>query len=142
MRQERSASGRSRGSVLLVDDEKMLLEVAALALEGAGYSVATATSAVGLPELVRAGTPDVVVLDVGLPGVKGDRALSALREDLHTRSVRVILHSGECEEDLRRLAARSGADGIVSKGSSLSLLVAEVERAMTTPRPALVAAIA
>ena len=132
----RSVPAGSRGRVLVADDEEMLLEMMGAYLETAGYAVATATSAVGLPEAVLAHGSEVVVLDVGLPGLGGERALEELRRRLEEGSVPVILHSGEDEDALRDLADRTGVYAAVNKGSGPAELVAAVERALAAARTA------
>ena len=130
----RSVPAGSRGKVLVVDDEEMLLEMVGAYLETAGYAVATATSAVGLPQTVLAHGSEVVVLDVGRPGLGGEPALRRLRQELEPASVAIILHSGEDEDVLRDLADRTGADGAVAKAWGPAELVQAVERAVATAR--------
>ena len=124
------------GKVLVVDDEPMILDVATIILEAEGFLVATSRSAIGLTEVVTREAPDVVLLDVGLPGLKGHLAVQAVRASKLGERARVILYSGECEEELQDLAARAGADDAVGKASGTQRLVDAVLRAMQVERSA------
>ena len=124
----------SAGKVLVVDDEPMILDVATMILESEGYTVATARSAVALTDVVMREAPDVVLLDVGLPGLKGHLAVQAVRTGAAGERARVILYSGECEEELQYLAAHTGADFAVAKASGPQRLVEAIQRAMSFER--------
>lgn len=130
MRRPGAARLDGRGKVLVVDDEAMFLEVTTLILQSAGFTVSTATSAVALPLRVRSESPDVIVLDVGLPGLKGHRAVQPIREGAPAGRVAIILYSGEDEGELRHLASCSGADGAVAKASGPKALIDEIERVL------------
>lgn len=129
-----AAEKTTTGKVLVVDDEPMILDVATMILEGEGYTVATARSAVALSELVMREAPDVVLLDVGLPGLKGHLAVEAVRRGAAGQRARVILYSGECEEELQNLAAHTGADFAVAKASGPQRLVEAIHQAMSFER--------
>ena len=134
MRRGHAAGVVSQGKVLVVDDDPMILEIATIILEGEGFTVATARSAVALADVVSREEPDVVLLDVGLPGLRGHLAVEAVRGGAGGERARIILYSGECEEELRDMAAQAGADGVVAKTSGPARLVAAVQQAMQAER--------
>jgi two-component system KDP operon response regulator KdpE len=134
MRHAAAARQPGQGKVLVVDDEPMVLEIATILLEGEGFVVSTARSAVGLSDVLAREAPDVVLLDVGLPGLKGHLAVQAVRACSGGERTRVILYSGECEEELQEMAARTGADGTLAKASAPAQLVETVQRAMRAER--------
>lgn len=121
-----SAGGRS---VVLVDDAadvRMLLQVL---LELDGFAVtATADGPAGLAA-VRAERPDVVLLDVQLPGMGGAEVLRLLRADPPTAALPVVLLTGSPEQDTDALLGL-GATGVLRKpfdpdtvGAQLSALL-------------------
>jgi len=126
----RSSGAETRGRVLVVDDEGMILDLLRIVLEGAGYTVATAASADALPEVLRAEAPDVVVIDLGLPGLPGDQAVRTIRREIGDGGLPVILYSGEDEGELRERARSSGADAVVAKTSPTMALLEAIEHAM------------
>ncbi len=101
-------------TVVLVDDAadvRMLLQVL---LELDGYAVtATADGATGLAA-VRAERPDVVLLDVQLPGMDGTEVLRQLRADPPTADLPVVLLTGSPEQDTAALLGL-GATGVLRK---------------------------
>jgi DNA-binding response OmpR family regulator len=120
---ERRRDGRL--SVLVVDDEPTIAEVVARYLTRAGYDSATAGDGAEALRLVAERQPDLVVLDLMLPGVGGLEVLRRLRED--GRGPAVILLTAKGEQDDRIVGLRSGADDYVVKPFSPNELVARVE---------------
>jgi two-component system, OmpR family, response regulator ResD len=115
----------ARGSVLVVDDEPTIAEVVSRYLERAGYQTAVAHD--GAEALAHAARrrPDLVVLDLMLPGVDGLEVLRRLRED--TAPPGVILLTAKGEESDRVVGLRQGADDYVVKPFSPAELVARVD---------------
>jgi two-component system, OmpR family, response regulator ResD len=126
----------ARGTVLVVDDEPTIAEVVARYLERAGYR--TRVAADGLSAIQSAATerPDLVVLDLMLPGVDGLEVMRRLREQNQER-IAVILLTAKGEESDRVIGLRLGADDYVVKPFSPAELVARVgavlRRASTSP---------
>ena len=116
--------------ILLVDDEPALRELMKVAL-GPEYSFVEAGDLDAALELVRSRAPDVVLLDLMLPGGSGFDVLRAVREDPALAGVRVVVVSAWHSPDDRRAASDLGADGFLGKPFSLDDLVATV-RALAT----------
>jgi DNA-binding response OmpR family regulator len=117
----------SRGSILVVDDEPTIADVVSRYLERAGYSARTAPD--GLSALRCAGEerPDLVVLDLMLPGMDGLEVMSRLREYGEGPRVSVILLTAKGEHADRIAGLRLGADDYVVKPFSPAELVARVD---------------
>jgi two-component system, OmpR family, response regulator ResD len=117
----------SRGSILVVDDEPTIADVVSRYLERAGYSARTASD--GYAALRSAGEerPDLVVLDLMLPGMDGLEVMSRLREYGEGPRVSVILLTAKGEHSDRIVGLRLGADDYVVKPFSPAELVARVD---------------
>jgi two-component system response regulator ResD len=117
----------SRGSILVVDDEPTIADVVSRYLERAGYSARTAAD--GQAALRSAGEkrPDLVVLDLMLPGMDGLEVMSRLREYGEGPRVSVILLTARGEHADRIAGLRLGADDYVVKPFSPAELVARVD---------------
>ena len=102
----------SRRSVLVVDDEPTIAEVVARYLERAGYASVTAGDGLEALRLAAEHQPDLVVLDLMLPGIDGLEVLRRLRE---SGGPAVILLTAKGEQDDRIVGLRSGADDYVVK---------------------------
>jgi two-component system response regulator ResD len=125
----------TRGSVLVVDDEPTIAEVVSRYLERAGYRTAIAYD--GADALVQAdhGRPDLVVLDLMLPGVDGLEVLRRLREGPAPPGVILLTAKGEASD--RVIGLRHGADDYVVKPFSPLELVARVDAVLRrVERPA------
>jgi DNA-binding response OmpR family regulator len=122
------------GTVLVVDDEPMVREVVARYLQLDGFVVHEAGDGGAASSWLADHRPDVVVLDVMLPGIDG---LSILRELRATGDVPVILLTARAEEVDRVLGLELGADDYVVKPFSTRELAARVRSVLrrSMPRP-------
>lgn len=117
-----SAGGRSP-RILVIDDEEAARRAVAAGVREAGYEVAEAADGqAGLEAAVRGG-PDLVVLDLRLPGLDGERVLERLRQ---VSSVPVIVVSAKREEDDRIAALDLGADDYLVKPFTIRELLARI----------------
>jgi two-component system, OmpR family, response regulator ResD len=121
----------SRGSVLVVDDEPTIAEVVSRYLERAGYRARIASDGLAAIESAAKQRPDLVVLDLMLPGLDGLEVMRrlaslALRHHNHDR-IAVILLTAKGEESDRVIGLRLGADDYVVKPFSPVELVARVD---------------
>jgi DNA-binding response OmpR family regulator len=115
-----------RGAVLVVDDEPTIAEVVARYLERAGYRTRVAGDGPSALEAAASQRPDLVVLDLMLPGLDGLEVMRRLREQDGDR-VAVILLTAKGEESDRVIGLRRGADDYVVKPFSPAELVARVD---------------
>jgi two-component system, OmpR family, response regulator ResD len=122
------------GTVLVVDDEPTIVEIVGRYMERAGYETygaADGPEALRLTELHR---PDLVVLDVMLPGIDGIEVMRQLQERPGRRTA-VILLTARGEESDRLVGLRQGADDYVVKPFSPAELVARVDAVMRRVSP-------
>jgi DNA-binding response OmpR family regulator len=120
------ASLPNADSILLVDDEPSLVEAVGYMLRREGFNVSVATSGPAALETARAINPDLVVLDVMLPGLDGLQVCRALRAE---STVPILLLSAKGEEIDRVLGLELGADDYLTKPFAMRELMARV-RAM------------
>ncbi len=112
--------------VLVIEDEENLLEALRYSLEREGFSVLTATNGEGGLRLAREDSPDVIVLDVMLPGLDGLEVCRILRREATTP---ILMLTAKGEEIDRVVGLELGADDYVTKPFSMRELLARV-RAM------------
>jgi DNA-binding response OmpR family regulator len=111
---------------LVVDDEPTIAEVVARYLQRAGYEARTAPDGPSAVVAALSRRPDLVVLDIMLPGLDGLEVMRRLREDADAH-VPVILLTAKGEESDRLVGLRQGADDYVVKPFSPLELVARVD---------------
>ena len=117
--------------ILAVDDEPRYLEIIRFNLETAGYRVACAASGEEALEAVAAEEPELMVLDVMLPGIDGFEVLRRVRE--HSSCPIIMLTAKGAEED-KVQGLRLGADDYVTKPFSAQELLARVEAVLRRVR--------
>jgi two-component system response regulator ResD len=127
------AEPEPRASVLVVDDEPTIGEVVARYLERAGYRTRVAGDGPHALALCAQSAPDLVVLDIMLPGLDGLEVMRRLREQ--PSPARVILLTARGREAERIVGLRRGADDYVVKPFSPGELVARVEAVLRRERP-------
>jgi len=111
-------------TILLVDDDALMRRSLAFNLERSSYSVQTAATAEDALEIVHQNRPDLVLLDIGLPGMDGLEALRKLRDEL---GIPVILLTARRRELDEVLGLEMGADDYVTKPFDFDVLLAHVK---------------
>ena len=124
----------SNGTVLVVDDEMTIVEVVARYLERAGFKTYQAAAGPDALRIAETQKPDLVVLDLMLPGFDGLEVMRRLHEQPGKR-VAVILLTARGEESDRLVGLRHGADDYVVKPFPPAELVARVEAVMRRAKP-------
>jgi two-component system cell cycle sensor histidine kinase/response regulator CckA len=121
-------------TILLVDDEEAILEVVRDVLEQNGYNVLTADSGEGALELFGESPEkvDLVVLDLGMPGMGGDRCLGLLLEQ--DPKLRVVVVTGYAGGDKRGEVLSAGASGFITKPYRLDALLRTVRQILDRPQ--------
>jgi two-component system response regulator ResD len=127
-------AAESNGTVLVVDDEPTIVEIVARYLDRAGFETYQAIDGPEALRLADLHRPDLVVLDVMLPGFDGLEVMRRLHERPGKR-VAVILLTARGEESDRLVGLRHGADDYVVKPFSPAELVARVEAVMRRVSP-------
>jgi two-component system OmpR family response regulator len=114
----------TNGKILVVDDEEYIRDLVSSALRIAGYRSLTASDGSGALAATSANDPDLVILDVGLPGIDGFDVCRRLRADGDDTPV-IFLTARDAEED-RVSGFTKGGDDYLTKPFSLEELVARV----------------
>jgi CheY-like chemotaxis protein len=119
--------------VLIVDDELEHAEICAALLRRRGYKVAVALSGLDAIELARALHPDLILLDVFMPGVDGFSTAAALHEHSDTQDVPIVFLSACGEAIALRRALELGVSGYLDKPFHAAELIDCVERSLARP---------
>ena len=119
--------------ILIVDDDKVILEIVKDALTREGYSVFTSDQPLGTSNKVAQIRPHLVVLDVGMPGLSGDKVCRNLKGSDIFKEMKVILFSIKAQDELEKLATESQADDFLTKSGNFQELVQKVNYHLKTP---------
>ncbi len=117
-------------NILVVDDEEDILELVRYNLGKAGYQVTCATSGEEALSVARSRHPDLVVLDLMLPGVDGLEVCRRLKGDAVTRHIPIVMLTAKGEEPDIVTGLEVGADDYVTKPFSPRVLVARIRAAL------------
>jgi two-component system, cell cycle response regulator DivK len=112
--------------ILVVEDNERNLKLVRDVLRFAGYQVLEARSGEQGVALAQEQTPDLVLMDLQLPGMDGRQALRQLREHPRTREVPVVAVTAFAMKDDRDRAFRAGFDGYLEKPISVRALPGQV----------------
>lgn len=134
MRLERM--GMAVTKILVVDDEKSIVELVKFNLEREGFQVLTAFNGHEAVEKARKEKPDLIILDVMLPGIDGLEVCRSLSTDVETSQIPIIMLSARTEEVDKILGLELGADDYITKPFSPRELVARVKARMRRFQPA------
>ena len=122
--------GKFEGArILVVEDHPTMRDAMRLVLEGEGFAIDEASDGDMALQMVRADPPDLVFLDLNIPGVSGTDVLRALKGDPATAAVSVIIVTATGEEGRERVI-RLGADEYFTKPFSPLALLGTVERVL------------
>jgi CheY-like chemotaxis protein len=115
--------------ILIIDDDDIARELLSSCLAGEGYDVSELPSPIGATKTIIDKKINVVVLDVMMPEVSGDKLAKMLRGNPRMGRVGIVLVSSLKTEELRRLQRESGADATVEKSRIRQDLVRAVKTA-------------
>lgn len=122
-------------SVLIVDDEPMARTLLRLMLVRAGFNVAEAQDGFDALEKVRINKPDIILLDVMMPGMDGFTVCETLRNDAETADLPIIMLSAKTDLDSINKGLRIGATKYLMKPISPEDLTGHVREALENSVP-------
>ncbi len=128
------AAAPSGPLVLIVEDYEDAREMYAEYLKYSGFRVAEARNGLEAIEIAQKLLPDVILMDLALPGMDGWEATRRLKSDERTRRIPVIAVTGHALSGHSDTARKAGCDAFVSKPCLPDALVAEVRKMLDTTR--------
>lgn len=117
-------------TVLIVEDEAKFANLLRLTLQARGYRCQTALNGFEALDLLRASPPDIVILDLSLPGLSGFDLLQRVRSDAPRTKILVVTGHGQ---EYSRLASQFGVAQILEKPVSLETFLGAVIRLAPSP---------
>jgi len=124
-------------NVLVVDDEPDILNLTRLVLKKAGIDVVTARDAEECLMKLEYERPDLILLDVVMPGMNGFELCKKLKGNPKTKNIRIVLYTVLDRERDRELSTESGADGFLNKPltpEDLSAFARKIQEFLNLPK--------
>lgn len=113
--------------VLIVDDEPNIVLSLEFLMQQAGFEVATAADGEAALQQVRAQAPDLVLLDISLPGISGFEVLETLRQEPAFKQLPIVMLTAHGREVEKEKGLALGADDYITKPFSTRQLVEKVQ---------------
>ena len=113
--------------MLIVDDDEEQLDMVRRLLTAHQFEVETTSSPIGVSNIARRFAPNVILIDVNQPALRGDRILSLVRKNTKS-SAKLVLYSSLDPAELRELARSVSADGWIPKGLDAAELARKLRR--------------
>ena len=101
--------------ILVIEDTPMNMELVADLLEVQGFNVLQAETAEMGIEKARAETPDLILMDIGLPGMDGLTATGILKQDQLTKNIPIIAFTSHAMKEDKEKIMAAGCDGYITK---------------------------
>ena len=124
-------STATKADILIVEDHATMREAMRLILEHEGFEIREAPDGARALEMAKTQPPDLMFLDLNIPGASGADVLAELKNDHATKNVRVIVVTATGEEG-RAFVLSLGADEYFTKPFSPTALLNTVERVLET----------
>lgn len=117
-----------RKKIMVVDDSQVVLAVTRFVLESAGYEVVTHPRPSGSITLILQEAPDLLLVDVNMPGLNGDSLVKMLASTQANNETVVLLHSSLSDEVLAQKVKASHAHGYIRKTDNQQALIRQINR--------------
>ena len=113
--------------ILVVDDDPVVLEMVNDYLKERGYEVFLHDRALGTLNQIKKVNADLIILDVDMPALKGNKICELIRKDGQFPLVKVLLYSVIDEQELAKMVREQGADDFLRKSGNLGELAVKVQ---------------
>jgi CheY-like chemotaxis protein len=120
-----------RRKILVVEDNDMNMQLVEFLLEEGGFDIVKATSgeeALALTREANGGAPDLILMDIHLPGMDGLSVVRAMKEDARTARIPILALTAHAMRGDRDRFLDAGCDGYISKPIDVKTFVASIER--------------
>jgi CheY-like chemotaxis protein len=115
-------------TILVLDDNPLVLKLARALLEKEGATVLTAASWIEFNHVLATHTPDLILIDVNLPSIKGNRLSEVLKSQAAKKHIPIVLISDLPEKALEEMFPASGADAWIKKPLTRDKLIDIADR--------------
>jgi two-component system cell cycle response regulator DivK len=122
--------------ILLVEDNEMNRDMLTRRLEKRGYQLTSAADGPTGIALAHTAAPDLILMDMSLPGIDGWEASRLLKADTTTAAIPIIALTAHAMAEDREKALAAGCDEYETKPVELSSLLAKIETLLSRPKPA------
>jgi DNA-binding response OmpR family regulator len=127
---------KNKRTILVVDDERDLVDLISYNLTRHGYGVLTALDGNDALDIATRELPDLVILDLMMPGIDGTEVARRLKSDPRTNQIPIVMLTAKGEETDVVVGLTIGADDYVTKPFSMKILLARISTVLRRNEPA------
>ena len=113
--------------ILVCDDDNGILEVITIILETNNYEVKTVNTGKAIQKRIKEFQPDLIFLDIWMPGIEGREIVKLLKASKETSSIPIIIISALSEGEIKKIIEDTKADDYLSKPFDMQALLSKVE---------------
>jgi len=114
-------------TILIADDEPSVVKILGIRLKANGYQVIAAHDGEQTIKLAQQEKPDLIILDIKMPGKDGYTVFKELKENLETNSIPVLFFSAFQPDKAQEQTSLLGADGFISKSSDPDEMMSKIK---------------
>jgi len=119
---------KQKKKIMVIDDDTATLELTADRLRRAGFEVSTRSHAIGTSSAVMTQLPEIILLDIAMPGLSGPQLVSILNRHPSTAKIPVIFHSGKSLVELQQMAQEAQVFGVIPKTDKEEIFLGHLHR--------------
>lgn len=119
--------------ILIVDDEPDVVKILGMRLKANGYQIIAAHDGAAAIELAHYEKPDLIILDIKMPGTDGYSVFEDLKASANTMSIPIVFFSALPPEQAREKATQLGAEGFVSKSADPDEILTNITEILGRP---------
>ena len=119
-------------TVLVVEDNEMNMQLVEYLLEEGGFDILKASSGEEALQLTHDQTPDLVLMDIHLPGMDGLSVVRQMKEDSRTKTIPILALTAHAMRGDRDRFLQAGCDGYISKPIDVKTFVPSIQRYIRT----------
>jgi DNA-binding response OmpR family regulator len=117
--------------ILICDDEQEILDITRMILEDEGFTVTAVLDSLSVESLIEKEKPDVLLIDLWMPGLSGDQVVKKLRNNANVGNIPIVVISAS--RDGKEIAYASGADDFLEKPYDINSLISVVTKHLDKP---------
>jgi len=114
-------------TVMVVEDEEIIQKMVCANLRASGYEVLSALDGDAAIAILKVTKPDIILLDIKMPGLSGWEVLTKMRTYSHLKAIPVIIMTASLRESDTELSAQMGAQSLLVKPFSIEQMFEEIE---------------
>lgn len=114
--------------ILICDDDQAISEMIQIMLESADFEVKLLSSGKAITKRVKEYAPDLILIDIWMPGLDGKEAIKLLKKDTETQNIPIVIISALHENEIKQIIKTIGADAYLPKPFDMDDLFAIVEK--------------